>query len=210
MEHIGTIKLGLSLILLWLFWHCAWKEYALDKFRQKLFSIRAELFDAALDGHTGLAFDSRVYGQFRLSINRLIRFGHFISFPSAVVFQLASMLPIRGNPYKSKIPHLSPFEIALEQVQHQGQKALLKRVHRKVQMAIAEYLLWTSPTFLVVITVAVPCTILCALFKMSTIAISQQMLRDTIEERNFGDAARNVEFQAETLGVANEELALAA
>jgi hypothetical protein len=60
---------GLWILLFWLY-----RDYCVDKFRQDMFALRDELFDAAANGQ--LAFDSTAYGVLRRTMNGFIRFAH--------------------------------------------------------------------------------------------------------------------------------------
>jgi hypothetical protein len=61
--------LGLWYLVFWLY-----RGYSVDAFRQDMFDLRDDLFDAA---RTGLiSFDHPAYGLLRSTINGFIRFGH--------------------------------------------------------------------------------------------------------------------------------------
>jgi hypothetical protein len=60
---------GVWLILFWLY-----RDYCVDRFRQDMFALRDELFDAAADG--GISFNHPAYGLLRNTMNGFIRFAH--------------------------------------------------------------------------------------------------------------------------------------
>ncbi len=63
-----------SLLGLWFLVFWFYRTYSVDAFRQDMFDLRDDLFDAA---RTGLvSFDHPAYGQLRSTINGFIRFGH--------------------------------------------------------------------------------------------------------------------------------------
>lgn len=64
-----------------------WREYRIERFRQRIFQIRDELFDFAADGH--LTFDDPAYGALRSSMNSMIRFAHRMSLSHAVGLTVA-------------------------------------------------------------------------------------------------------------------------
>lgn len=78
MDTTGTIAVavssGLSLFgLVWLyFW--PYRDYRRDLFRARLFAIRAELFDGAVDGR--IDFNHPAYGLLRSTLNGFLGFGH--------------------------------------------------------------------------------------------------------------------------------------
>ncbi len=60
-----------------------WRGYFVDQTRQKLFTIRDELFDGFHSG--GHDFDSVAYGMARTMLNGLIRYTHEISFTRVII-----------------------------------------------------------------------------------------------------------------------------
>lgn len=74
MTPIGWI----ALLLLWILFFWIYRDYRLDLFRQKLFSLRDDLFDMAIEGK--ISFDDPAYGMLRSTINGTIQFGHQLGF----------------------------------------------------------------------------------------------------------------------------------
>ena len=72
-----VIDTSIKLVLLWVLAYCFWRPYRTDALRQRLFSLRDELFDLAADGR--IAFDDPAYWRLRRTINCMIRFGHRLS-----------------------------------------------------------------------------------------------------------------------------------
>jgi hypothetical protein len=60
--------MGIWALLLWLY-----RDYRVDLFRQRMFTLRDELFDLARSG--AVSFDHPAYGILRSTINGFIRFG---------------------------------------------------------------------------------------------------------------------------------------
>lgn len=73
----------LALLALFLF-----REYRVDRFRQRIFEVRDELFDYAAEGK--ISFDDPAYGALRGLLNSYIRFAHRLSLTRTV-----SMLLLR-------------------------------------------------------------------------------------------------------------------
>src|SRR5437016_2293052 len=69
----------LSLVGLWVLFHWLYRDYRVDLFRQRMFALRAELFDMAAAGR--IAFDDPAYGKLRGMLNGYIRFAHRVSLP---------------------------------------------------------------------------------------------------------------------------------
>ncbi len=79
-----AINSSITLLLLVFLVFFAYQTYRVDKFRQDLFLIRDELFDAALNQE--VSFDDRGYILTRQLINGMIRFGHRLSVLNFIVF----------------------------------------------------------------------------------------------------------------------------
>jgi hypothetical protein len=67
----------------WILWFYFMKEQRVDAFREKLFTVRGDLFDIAARGD--ISFQSPSYTQLRDLINSMLRFGHRISFRTSVI-----------------------------------------------------------------------------------------------------------------------------
>lgn len=74
--HLNAVFTLLSLALLWmLLWF--YVEYTIDSFRQKVFTLRDEMFDMASSGK--IPFNHKAYGRLRSTMNGSIRFAEEIS-----------------------------------------------------------------------------------------------------------------------------------
>lgn len=77
-DLINTVMAVLAAITLWWFFTGKYQEYRIDLTRQRLFSIRDELLDTAMDGK--LDINSTAYCLCRKTINGMIRYCHKLSF----------------------------------------------------------------------------------------------------------------------------------
>ncbi len=78
MENIAIILRSLFAILAMIFlWQACIRRYLLDSFRQRLFEIRDNLFDYALENKIPFSID--VYVRLRMAINARIRYAHRIT-----------------------------------------------------------------------------------------------------------------------------------
>jgi hypothetical protein len=68
------VQSALSLIVLVFVMFVLWPNQRVDLFRQRMFALRDELFDFALDGHIG--FDDPAYRLLRNLMNGTIRYAH--------------------------------------------------------------------------------------------------------------------------------------
>jgi hypothetical protein len=68
---------SISLASLWILAFKLFRNLEIDEFRQKVFALRDEMFDFASDGR--ISFDHPAYGQLRLLMNGVVRYGHRMS-----------------------------------------------------------------------------------------------------------------------------------
>jgi hypothetical protein len=66
----------------WALWFYFIKEYRVAAFRERLFSLREQLFTIAVQGK--MSFDDPAYSELRSLINGMIRFAHRITFLTLV------------------------------------------------------------------------------------------------------------------------------
>lgn len=78
--------ISLSVGWIVLFWF--YRDYSVDKFRQEMFALRDEMFDAANAGE--IPFDHPSYRLLRSAMNGYIRFGHRLNLLS-ILFFIASL-----------------------------------------------------------------------------------------------------------------------
>ena len=76
---LTALSTTLSLLALWALFHWLYRDYRVDLFRQRMFTLRDQLFDIAASGR--IAFDDPAYGKLRSMINGYIRFAHRINLP---------------------------------------------------------------------------------------------------------------------------------
>jgi hypothetical protein len=75
MNEIFTMLSSLiSVLLFWIMIFWFYRGYCVDLYRQKVFRLRAELFDDAMNGK--LPFNHKSYGLLRVTMNGSIRFAH--------------------------------------------------------------------------------------------------------------------------------------
>lgn len=72
----------IALLAFWILWYFAVQPLACDIFRQKLFNLRAELFDYAASG--AIDFNSPAYYRLRMRINALIFRAERITLPRSL------------------------------------------------------------------------------------------------------------------------------
>jgi hypothetical protein len=123
----------LSLGALW-FWLFA--DYRCDKFRQKMFALRDEMFDFVSKEDDG--FDLKAYRDLRELMNSLIRFAHRVSFCELLLLSLRS--PARRVPSDFS----QRFEAGLREIKSGRTKNELKRYHDRAFKLVAGHILTGS------------------------------------------------------------------
>lgn len=140
---IRVCLIGLNATLLWLAWHCLWRKACQERFRQKLFGLRDELFDFARTGK--IDFTDPAYVLLRSNINGMIRFSHLISVTrlfTFVVFQrYVGDLSGRDKSLKA----------ALSQIRGKDAKEELERLYARMREYTLKHLLMASPHILLVV-----------------------------------------------------------
>jgi hypothetical protein len=86
--HYVALNSLLMLTLLWVLVFWFYWAYRVELFRQNMFKLRDELFDAAREGL--IAFDDPAYSYLRSRMNGFIRFGHRLSILQFIGFTIAS------------------------------------------------------------------------------------------------------------------------
>lgn len=76
--HVVAVLFLLVILALILLFYVLWRDYAIDKTRERLFEQRDALFDLALEGK--ISFEDPVYRELRRFLNNLIRGAHRFSF----------------------------------------------------------------------------------------------------------------------------------
>ena len=137
----------LILLLLMLFaWKYLWQDYALDKLRDDLFSIRNDLFDFAYSNNE-ISFDHKLYLAFENILNNSIRYGYKLSFMSAVFFNLFVKMKFKDIQVKSQIQ--VEFEDMINSVKNDKTRKTLSDLKLRFEISIFNYFLRTSPTLFI-------------------------------------------------------------
>ena len=76
--QLKTVIFSVVFAILWIMFFTIHRNYHIDRTRQRLFFVRAELFNAALEGK--IQFDDPAYQLVRQALNGMIRFTHNLSF----------------------------------------------------------------------------------------------------------------------------------
>lgn len=144
-----VIYSSLGLVALWFMIFVCWRQYTIDRFRQKLFDLRADLFDYALTGE--VSFNAHEYIRLRNVLNSMIRFAHEVSFvrlAGAVVWE-------RFNPVIATLPGFTEELKSSDLPPRVKQK--LKETHSRLGVLLTGQIITTSLT-------AMPCIFLYSIY----------------------------------------------
>lgn len=141
---IEVTSLLVSLLALWVLHVFFWRDYEVDKARQRYFALRERLFDLAADGQ--ISFDHPAYGTLRTMINGHIRYAHrtgilFLLFSAPVVRdQVAERIVKRFEKrWRNALDELSP-----------DTRAAVEAIHRDLHRRTIVHILWMSPLLVIV------------------------------------------------------------
>ncbi len=129
------LSIGLLLLCFLLFWF--WRGYRIDAFRQRLFSLRDELFDYAVNG--SVSFDEPAYMMLRNRINGMIRFANRVTFLRLVL----TMVAVRVFP--KHFVSTNQWDQALDSVSSADVRSQLSEFHRRMLVLVGIYLVTGSP-----------------------------------------------------------------
>lgn len=187
-----SLEACLTLSIFWLFWHYGWKRFALDQFRQRLFSIRDTMFDLAANNFAGLTLESRAYVSFRQALNNRIRFAHRLSFHHiwlAVVFG-------RNEDFNSMKPQST---LDIEALTDPKLKERFEEFQGRAALALLEYMVLTSPAFIALILVSFICVLIPRVLNHSLKAALKLALK-VVKQKEIAISVRAVDCQADVLG----------
>lgn len=131
------VIVSLIFIALWVMFFTLHRNYHIALTRQKLFVIRARLFNAALDGK--LKFDDPAYELVRQALNGMIRFTHNLSF-----LRWFAIVLVNRYVHKNLVEHFNEqFNRSIENLTN-DQKQLLLRALEDAHSQIFRHLMSVS------------------------------------------------------------------
>lgn len=128
---INVLLVGILFVSLWIFYFWFYRDYCIDRTRQKLFAIRDELFDFAADGN--ISFDDPAYGFLRRSLNGVIRFTYKIDLINVIMLYVV-------KPTK-KVP---PPEDLFKHIESEETRKRLKIIFIKMNIIVFTHLIKVS------------------------------------------------------------------
>lgn len=137
----ACLHVAMGLLAIWVLVFKLVRDYRIDALRDRLFSLRDQLFDYAAEG--SLSFDDPAYFMLRALINSFIRFAHRLSFSRFFLGSLFTSWNWRetfDNP-------LLEWEYAVKKLPEEQQKRL-NDFHSEVLLAVVKHLITGSPTMI--------------------------------------------------------------
>jgi len=173
----------------WWLWFIQYKKFFIDDTRQKLFSIRDELFIAASRGE--ISFDDKLYGMTRITLNGAIQYTHDLT----VAKLLGSI--ILGK-FLGETPQLKNYRDSWSQAFSElepSAKKLILKTHRDMHRAMFNHIARSS---LLLMAVIIPIGILLLLFK-------HKKLENAVVSNRARDEWISIDVETNSIG---EKLAL--
>ena len=152
---LSSLQLALGVFALWFLYFKCWREYRDDAFRQRLFTLRDDLFDYAQSGK--IAFDNPSYMTLRNVMNGLIRFTHRLTFTRFIVLTLTNRSGENPMTRWAKEVEGLPSDVRAE----------LEKKYREFAKAMAIHLMLWSPIGIFSTAVLMVIGLIAALFKRS-------------------------------------------
>jgi hypothetical protein len=134
----ASLHVAMGLLAMWVLVFKLFRDYRIDALRDRLFSLRDDLFDYAAEG--SVSFDDPAYFKLRALINSFIRFAHRLSFTRFSLGSLFTSWKWReafGNP-------LLEWQDAVKKLPAEQQERL-NELHSEVLLAVVKHLITGSP-----------------------------------------------------------------
>ena len=146
-----TLSTSISLGLLWLLFAFFYRSYRVDYVREKLFTLRDELFSLAESGE-GISFQDDAYIMLRSRINSTIRYAHRMT---AVDFA-CMLFSVRNDNHakESAIAYERQWEKSCSTVATEVAKKL-GSISLRVRLEVIQQVLFTSSLFWLLVAPAV-------------------------------------------------------
>jgi hypothetical protein len=113
-----------------------WRDYKIDKLRQAIFDLRAELFEYAATGN--IDFNDYYYRRMRTLLNSMIRFAHELSFVrlvTAILLEKWRPMLTTKLTFLDELDEYNPSHPCRDE---------LTRVHKRLGRLVTRYIFTTS------------------------------------------------------------------
>ena len=136
-----SAKILISLLFFMVLWQAFWRRLCLDYFRDKIFELRGNLFDLALD-NKAFSFQSPAYRNIENLLNGTIRNGHTIGILQIFIFDILKKLKFS----KQRIMPVFVLNLlkSIHDIKNPEVKTSLKRILSKYEKYLMFYLVFSS------------------------------------------------------------------
>ena len=113
------------------------RESRIDEFRHRLFVLRADLFDYALEGRIG--FGDPAYTMLRESLNSILRFAHKITLTRLLVITVFSRQISNSGVVER---HVREWSDALNALESGAARERVEEIHERVLLEVGRHMLF--------------------------------------------------------------------
>jgi hypothetical protein len=142
-----TSLISVTIIWIGVFW--LYRDYRIDLFRQRMFSLRDEMFDRAAVGD--IPFDHKSYGMLRVTMNGFIRFAHELN----LAYFILTMIRHSRSGFE-RSPLAEKFSENMEKLPVE-QRAILNKFRARMAFLVLRHILASSPLLLMTLVVPLVC-----------------------------------------------------
>jgi hypothetical protein len=142
-----VIRLGVALTALWALFFWLIRDYRIDAFRQRLFNVRDELFDAGAAGV--IPFDHPAYGMLRKTLNGCIRFAHCLNLTRVTGMLLASI--IFPDLQQRRRTFSEEMQKTCDTLETEEAKKVAMQAYRRMSVVVFDHILTGAPILVLVI-----------------------------------------------------------
>lgn len=177
-----------GLLILWALWSFGLRPALIDRFRQRVFEVRDDMFDYAAAGN--LPFDHPAYGTIRTLMNGYIRFAHRIDFSLILIFG-AYFIFKKDEVRKRQREFQRRIESELSSLPEE-QKEKLSAYMEKTQSELVNHILYVLPV-LTVALFTVGLLVLAVSYLIGKVSIKERAsgLVRLMDPAAFSEAKRN-------------------
>jgi hypothetical protein len=144
---LTAVSTTVSLLGLWVLFFWLYRDYRVDLFRQRMFTLRDELFEYAAAGN--IAFDAPAYGLMRDMLNGYIRFAHRLN------LVLVTLTLRDGKTLRVRTANLERVQAALAKQPPETRKKLEQLLSQMHWYVVDQLVLTSALMWLVIVPVAV-------------------------------------------------------
>jgi len=185
------LLLDFHLIALAIFWFFIWREYQRDRFRQKMFSLRDEMFDYVAEKDLG--FDFPIFQQLRTTFNGSIRFSDKLALWYVIfIWTLGRKIGFdrgAGAKYRAKLDDI------FDSIEDESVRMKFQEFHQAYSMTVFGLIVSTSFFLIVLSIIAVILASLYIVLRRGITSIESELrrVRDDAVERAPHDISYAVE-----------------